>query len=465
MFGVFLSLIVTIFMVRYLLKHYKAQFVLLAGGLILLFSAIVMHHLGLLDGALNILPKKAASTGFEGFDPFKCITAIMSSRVAGLGLIIMSAAGYSKYMSMIGASARMADFMSRPLRSLNSPYLVLALSYVIGQIMNIFIPSASGLAMLLMVTMYPVLLRLGLSPLSSAALIATTACLDLGPASGNANLAARYAGLDSMAYFIDYQIPVSLLVVTVIAVLHYFVQRHYDRIDGQKAWETTEVAQTTDLDFKGAPAFYAILPMLPLVLLFIFSKFVVSSIKIDVPTAMVMSFCIALVLECFRHSVKEVLDKAIQFFDAMGSQFARVVSLIVAGEVFAQGLMATGTVAYLIEATKNLGLSGIVIMIVLTIFITIISVIMGSGNAPFFAFAPLVPDFAKEFGVSTILLILPMQFATSLGRTISPITGVIIAVAGAAGVSPFAIVRRTMIPMVGALVTTVLSVIFFEVLL
>ena len=93
----------------------------------------------------------------------------MSSRVAGLGLIIMSAAGYSKYMSMIGASARMADVMSRPLRLLNSPYLVLALSYIVGQLMNIFIPSASGLALLLMVTMYPVLVKLGVSPLSAAA--------------------------------------------------------------------------------------------------------------------------------------------------------------------------------------------------------------------------------------------------------------------------------------------------------
>ena len=93
----------------------------------------------------------------------------------------------------------------------------------------------------------------------------------------------------------------------------------------------------------------------------------------------------------------------------MGKQFARVVTLVVAGEIFAQGLMATGTVAYLIDVTKGLGLSGALIMVVMTLFITIISIVMGSGNAPFFAFAPLVPDFAREFGVSTILLILPMQ--------------------------------------------------------
>lgn len=120
MTGVILSLLVTIFMVRYLLKHFRPQFVLFAGGLLLLFAAIVMQQLGFIDAA-GILPKKVASTGWVGFDPFKCVSSIMSSRVAGLGLIIMSAAGYSKYMSMIGASARMADVMSRPLRLLNSP--------------------------------------------------------------------------------------------------------------------------------------------------------------------------------------------------------------------------------------------------------------------------------------------------------------------------------------------------------
>lgn len=192
-----------------------------------------------------------------------------------------------------------------------------------------------------------------------------------------------------------------------------------------------------------------------------FSKFLVTSIKLDVPTAMIFSLAIAMVCECVRHPIKKVFDEAMSFFDTMGTQFARVVSLVVAGEIFAQGLIATGSVDYLIDFTKSLGLSGIAIMVVMTVFITVISVVMGSGNAPFFAFAPLVPDFAKEFGVSTVSLILPMQFATSLGRTVSPITAVIIAVAGASGISPFEIIRRTAIPMMGALLVTMVCAVIF----
>ena len=164
MIGVLISLAVTVLVVWILLKKMKAQFVLFFGGLVLLVSALAMDALGLLPNGAQILPKGVSSTGFVGFDLFKCITSLMSSRVAGIGLLIMAASGYSTYMAKIGASALMADYISRPLRVFKSPYLVLALSYVVGAVADLFIPSASGLSMLLMVTMYPVLVRLGVLP-------------------------------------------------------------------------------------------------------------------------------------------------------------------------------------------------------------------------------------------------------------------------------------------------------------
>ena len=121
MVGVIISLLVTIMVVVILLKKMKAQFVLFFGGLTLLVCSIAMDAFGLLPNGAQILPKGVASTGFIGFDLFKCITSLMSSRTAGIGLLIMSAAGYSKYMSMIGASAIMADYLCRPLRIFRSP--------------------------------------------------------------------------------------------------------------------------------------------------------------------------------------------------------------------------------------------------------------------------------------------------------------------------------------------------------
>ena len=54
-------------------------------------------------------------------------------------------------------------------------------------------------------------------------------------------------------------------------------------------------------------------------------------------------------------------------------------------------------------------------------------------------------------------LVLPAQFAGGLFRSISPVAGVIIAVAGAANVTPFAIIRRTSVPMMGGVLATLLA--------
>ncbi len=463
MVGVIISLLVTVMVVIILLKKMKAQFVLFFGGLTLLACSLVMDAFGLLPNGAQILPKGVPSTGFIGFDLFKCITSIMSSRVAGIGLLIMSAAGYSKYMSMIGASAVMADYLCRPLRIFRSPYLVLSLAYVIGAVADLFIPSASGLAMLLMVSIYPVLVKLGASRLSAAAVIATVSCLDMGPTSGAANYAAQVAGMDTMTYFLTYQMPVGIVVTIAVAVLHFFTQRYFDARDGEKANEVDEsMVKEVKMDRNGAPGWYGFLPMIPLVLLIVFNRFVIDSIKLDVPTAMFVSFTIALICELCRKAAKDVLTGGMEFFNMMGRQFASVITLIVAGELFAKGLIATGTINYLIAGTQNLGLPAYAIMIVVVAFISLSCIVMGSGNAPFYAFSPLVPDFAQQFGVSTILLLMPMQLATGLARVLSPITAVVVAVAGTAGINPFALVRRTAIPMTGGLIVMVLTTIILN---
>lgn len=69
----------------------------------------------------------------------------------------MSAAGHAKHMDATGDSKVMSNIVTSPLKMLKSPYLVVGLSYITGQIMNVFIPSAAVFETLLMATMYPVL--------------------------------------------------------------------------------------------------------------------------------------------------------------------------------------------------------------------------------------------------------------------------------------------------------------------
>lgn len=445
MLGLLIATIVTIITGYLIIKKYKAQTVLLVAGLTLMICSIFITE-------TPILAKKAA-TGFVGFDIFKYITTLFQSRTANLGMIIMSVAGFTRYMDKIGASKSLVRICIKPLQMFHAPYIVLGAGYLIGQILNIFIPSASGLGLLLMLTMYPILVSLGVSKESATAMIATASCLDLGPGSGNATLAAKNAGLDVAEYFAVYQIPAAVLVMAVVAVSHAITQRYFDKKQGHIVQKVELQEQQKDKNEPGN--IYAILPILLLILILVFSKLLVTTIKMDVVTAMIISVFVSMFFELIRtKNLKEVMKSIQTFFDGMGTQFATVVTLIVAGEVFAKGLTSIGAIDTIIKQAETTGFAGFGMTVIMTMVIVISAIVMGSGNAPFFAFSALAPTVAARLDMAPVLMLLPMQFAAGIARNVSPITAVVVAVSGIAQISPVEVAKRSAIPMGLALLTT-----------
>jgi len=457
MFNLIVSLTVIAIMVYFLIKNYQPHLILLFTGLFLLYFAIFFD----LNEA-NIFGNMK-STGFIWFDPIAFFTTAMASRTANIGLIIMAASGYAKYMDIIGASKALATQVVKPLRLLRSPYLVLGGSYIIGQLLNIVIPSASGLALLLMVTIYPVLIQLGIPRISAAAVVATAAALDLGPVSGVVNMAADLSGMDVTEYFVSYQVPAGIVIASGIALAHIFFQSYMDKRDialGNTEYHNDDTIE--DQLGSDAPVYYLILPTIPLILLLVFSPFLVEEIRLTVPTAMFISAFIAIACEFIRHreSVKDTLKKFMTFYDVMGKQFARIVTLVVAGEVFARGLIAMRVVDMVIEGAQAVQFGAVGIVIMLTLFIAIFAILMGSGLAPFVSFAALAPTISAQMGIPVVAMLLPMQLVAGIARACSPITGVIVATAGVSNISPFILIRRTAPPMfVGIILTLIMAVV------
>lgn len=441
-----LAILVIIAVGYFIVKKYQAQGVLLIGGAILLLGGILLND-------SSVMAKSA--TGSLYLDIFSQLSKNFIKTSGSLGLAIMIVSAFAKYMDHIGASTALVKLSIKPLQKLNSPYIVLALSYVIGQILNVFIPSASGLGVLLMVTVYPIVVSLGVSSLAATAVIGTSACLDLGPASGNAVLASKTAEMDAALYFANYQIPVAIATVIVITILHYFVNKKMD--------SKLEVAESkADLESKEedkeVPKFYAFLPIIPLLIILMFSPLTGSSIKIGVVEAMFMSITLSMIIEGVRRrAFKSTLAELKIIFTAMGSQFANVITLIVAGEFFALGLTKIGVISALIDSTKSAGLGAQPMILVMTAIIVVSSILMGSGNAPFFAFAALAPAVAASVDLNPIVMLMPMQLSAGIARSVSPITAVIVAVSGISGVSPFEVVKRTAIPMLGGLIAVVIT--------
>lgn len=453
--NIIISIIVILWIGILVFKRYKAQAVLFIGGMVLLALAYLMGY-GTILGAKQ-------QTGNFIFDIYELIRILFSERAAKLGLNIMAVAGFARYMDHIGASRALVTLTIKPLKKLKSPYIVLSACWVVGMIIGLAINSASGLAMLLMVTMYPVLIALGVSKLSATAAIATTLCLDWSPSDTGTIFAAELAGVDPVTYWHSFQVPVALWVFPVVAVLHYLTQKYMDKRDGhivesQDVVVHEEKMTNEDLRKAEAPLYYAILPVIPLALILSFSSLWISWIKMNIIMAMLIGTTIGMIFQYFRtFDGKFTLADLQVYFDGMGRQMANVVSLIVAGELFAKGLMAIGTIDALINWAKTSGFGGIGITLVMVSIIGISSIVMGSGNAPFFAFANLVPSIAASTGVSAALMILPMHFIASAFRAISPITAVIVVASGMAGISPFDLVKRTAIPMIGAGITLVVA--------
>lgn len=80
----------------------------------------------------------------------------------------------------------------------------------------------------------------------------------------------------------------------------------------------------------------------------------------------------------------------------------------------------------------------------------------GKWQCSLFSFGPLLPGIATQLGLPIFSLILPLQLAASMGRAASPIAGVIVAIAGVAGVSSVELARRNTFPLIGGIVFLIL---------
>ncbi|MEX2941654.1 C4-dicarboxylate transporter DcuC [Serratia sp. JSRIV001] len=447
MTGFIIGMIVTVLAAWFIIKNYQPQTVLLLAGLsLLLITAVFFPEQSILYG-------KAKSIGWVGGDIFAFVKESLTTQVAGIGLIIMAAGGFADYMDHIKASNSMVNLCIKPLQMIKAPYLILAIGYILSQLLHVAISSAAGLAMLLLVTFFPVLVRLGVSKAAAASMIGMSAFMDLGPAVGTANLAAKHAGMETAVYFAHYQLPVATGVMLAVAVLIFFTARYFDAKDGHIVTQQ-QVEQSTSEDTAKVPAFYAFLPVFPVILVIVFSPLVISSIKIDVVTAMIIGTLLAFFCELLVRRDFKTACKGIQvFFKGMGTMFTSIVSLLVCADVFAQGLQIIGAVDFIIHTVQAAGFGFGNMTIVMALLVCVTAALTGSGVAAFFSFSGLAPGIAAKFGESAVSMILPMQLMAGMGRSISPVAGVIIAVSKAGECSPFMIVRRTLIPAVGGMIT------------
>lgn len=440
--GALIALQVIILVAYLIIKKNNPQGVLMVSGILMLAFSIAVGMPGV---------EGTTSTGSAVFDIFKVIKDTFQSNLMRVGLMIMTIGGYVAYMKKIKASDALVYVSMQPLSIFKKvPYIAAIAVIPIGQMLFICTPSATGLGLLLVASIFPILLSLGVSRLTALSVISACTIFDMGPGSANTARASEILGQINMQYFIEHQLPLAIPLTIIIMVAYYITNKYFDKKDLESGKSEKELQSFQEFKVD-VPLIYAILPVLPLLLLIIFSRYLNlfdPPIELDTTTAMFVSLAVAMIFELVRRrSMNAVFTTLKSFWEGMGKVFTSVVTLIVAAEIFSKGLISLGFVDALVGGCEMLGLTGKLVTIVMMLCIFFSAILMGSGNAPFFSFGPLVPPIAARFGMPAVDMILPMQLTSSMGRAASPIAGVIIAISEIGGVSPSDLAKRNVIPL------------------
>ena len=439
-----IGLIAIVLVAYYIVKGYSATGVLMFGGLVLLFISVLMGH--------SILPEGVKSTGSTYFDILEYVKYLLGNRGGGLGLMIMVLCGFSVYMTHLGANDVVVKLVSKPLKNIRSPYILMVFAYFLACLMSFAVSSATGLGVLLMATLFPVMVNVGISRGAAAAICASPISIILSPTSGDVVLSAEISKIPLGEFAFGTALPVSIFAILGIAVAHFFWQRYLDKKEGVQVERlNADEIKTT------APNYYAILPLLPIIGVLVFDgKWGLPNLHIV--TVMVLCFIITAVVDFLRSfNAKQTFDNLIVAYRGMADAFAGVVMLLVAAGVFAQSLSTIGFITNLIDSAQTFGGSAFFMMLVLAVITILATMATGSGNAAFYAFAELIPKLATQMGVNPAFLTIPMLQASNLGRGLSPVSGVVVAVSGMGKISPFEIVKRMSVPMLVGFICVIIG--------
>lgn len=395
------AIIAVALVVFMLIKKVDIKLTLLGAGLSLMYLAVAFGS--------ELVEKTPPLV-----QPFQVVVDSFVSILSGSGLVILLLGGYAAYMNHIGANAATVELLTRPLKRITSPWILVPFVFLIGNLLSIVVPSASNLAIILLATLYPVLRAAKLSVLSSAGVIATTATIMPTPL-GADNVAIstelaqypEYADLSVSNYVFEQMAPIAIPTLLVMAVAHFFWQRFMDMRDVKRGYISPEGEQTTSADvptFANAwiRSIYALLPLLPIILLIAVYAVTTasrSSFSLSVQIAVLVCWLVALILDLIvKRDGRGFMDRGATFFKGMGDA-VDIVALLVAATVFVRGISSVGVISSLQSTMESATVAGWVLPLILVGLTALIVLLSGSGTALFYAMVPLMYGLATAAGI------------------------------------------------------------------
>lgn len=398
--------LITLFL---LIKRYEARMVLVAAGIVM--CACAANPMA----ALNSFAKGMGSS-------------MISSACSSMGFALV--------MRFTGCDKHLINFLAKGLTKVHFliiPGVVLATFAV-----NMALPSAAGTAAAAGAIFIPIMMGAGIHPaMAAAAVKCGTYGSMLNPGLAHNPFVAKIAGvsvMDVIAFHYKANLASLVIAAITITVIAYMTHENKDHFA-----EGLELEENFKVNYL-----YALMPIIPIAILLLGATKIVPMFKMGVAQAMIIGCILALAVT--RTNPAELTKS---FFDGMGKAYADIIGIIISAGVFVAGMNAMGLVKAFTNAMLN---NPAIVKIAASVGPFLLGLIVGSGDAATFAFNEAITPHAADFGMTPVQMGSMATLGGTLGRTMSPIAGATIIVAGIAGVNPMEIAKRNALPMVLAMV-------------
>ncbi len=383
-------------------------------------STYVFMFMGLLLAIYMTLTNTAVvatSSGSSILNIFEGIKESFVSTFSSIGLSMLPIYGYSIYMNKIDATSVLGSIISKPIKNAKNPYFVgIFMAIMVIGLMRIAIVSAVGCMALFMSTLYPALLKSGISRHSAMGAIFIGSCFDWGPA--DFAIAQLFSPITNITnntdYFLKAGVKVMPIVLIVVALTSGFIMQAIDKKSGYKLGDHQPSSEISE-NHPDLPKFYAILPILPLLFILGFSPILIKGISISIVSAVIISLFIAIIVEFIRKkSIKDRLNDAGSFVIGMGECFGNLLVLAFMLQYFATMLTKLNGFKYLVTISLNAGISAIILLIILSLLLIISNLATGSGLVIGVSVTPALIGLATSLGMSFYAIAMPVTMAFSL---------------------------------------------------
>lgn len=378
---------------------------------------------------------------------------------------ICAAMGFAYVLKHTGCERHLVLLLVRPLRSVRG--LLVPGVVCVGFLVNVPLVSQTSTAVCLGAVVVPLMRAAGYSMATIGACLLLGASVGgelLNPGAPELLTVAHRTGVDSTTQATRYLPPLVFTQLAVATAVIWVMSVWWERTSAEPA-----KPQAAETEVERINYLKAVVPLVPLVLLFATS--LPQYRLFDVPDEWVMprtatgardpaysTRLIGLamifgVLVAAAVTPRKARDVVKEFFAGAGYGFANVVSLIVVATCFGKAIEAAGVARALGELIRHApGL-----MQPLACFVPLaFAGISGSGMAATQSLYGFFHGPALEHNVDPVSVGALVSLGSAAGRTLSPVSAVLLMCAALTGTNPFKLAKRVAVPLLAGVTVVVL---------